>query len=80
MKKFALVAVSALATVAVSTAHAQEVRVYNWSDYIDESLLEKFTEETGIKITYDLFDSELSFSDPRASLVPNFISFGLLNA
>ena len=57
MKKFALVAFSALATVAVSTAHAQEVRVYNWSDYIDESLLEKFTEETGIKITYDLFDS-----------------------
>ena len=57
MKKFALVAVSALATVAFSTAQAQEVRVYNWSDYIDEGLLEKFTAETGIKITYDLFDS-----------------------
>ena len=57
MKKFALVAASALAVVAVSTAQAQEVRVYNWSDYIDEGLLEKFTEETGIKITYDLFDS-----------------------
>ena len=40
MKKFALVAVSALATVAFSTAQAQEVRVYNWSDYIDEGLLE----------------------------------------
>ena len=57
MKKFALVALSALATVAVGTAQAQEVRVLNWSDYIDEDLLEKFTDETGIKITYDVFDS-----------------------
>ena len=57
-KKFALIAATtALATVAFGTAQAQEVRVYNWSDYIDESLLEKFTEETGIKITYDVFDS-----------------------
>ena len=42
---------------AVATAHAQEVRVYNWSDYIDEELLTKFEEETGIKLVYDVFDS-----------------------
>ncbi|MEO0358667.1 MAG: extracellular solute-binding protein, partial [Pseudomonadota bacterium] len=40
-----------------SAAFADEVRVYNWSDYIEESLLEKFTAETGIKIIYDVFDS-----------------------
>lgn len=40
-----------------SVAMAEEVRVYNWSDYIEESLLGKFTEETGIKIIYDVFDS-----------------------
>jgi len=38
-------------------ASAQEVRVYNWSDYIDEDLLAKFEEETGIKLIYDVFDS-----------------------
>jgi len=46
-------AVVALAGAAV----AQEVRVYNWSDYIDEELLTKFEEETGINLIYDVFDS-----------------------
>ncbi|SDZ30571.1 PotD/PotF family extracellular solute-binding protein [Thermoactinomyces sp. DSM 45892] len=31
--------------------------VYNWGDYIDEELLEKFEEETGIKVIYQTFDS-----------------------
>ncbi len=38
-------------------AMAQEVRVFNWSDYIDEELLTKFEAETGIKVIYDVFDS-----------------------
>ena len=38
-------------------AHADEVRVYNWSDYIDEELLEKFEQETGLELVYDVFDS-----------------------
>ena len=33
------------------------VNVYNWSDYIDPTVLEDFTKETGIKVTYDTFDS-----------------------
>ena len=33
------------------------VRVYNWSDYIDSSILADFTKETGIKVVYDVFDS-----------------------
>ncbi|MEM8551001.1 MAG: polyamine ABC transporter substrate-binding protein [Pseudomonadota bacterium] len=33
------------------------VNVYNWSDYIDESVLEDFTKETGIEVRYDVFDS-----------------------
>jgi len=36
---------------------AEEVHVYNWSDYIDEALLSQFTEQTGIKVIYDVFDS-----------------------
>jgi putrescine transport system substrate-binding protein len=40
-------------------AQAQEksVNVFNWNDYIDESVLETFTKETGIKVNYDVFDS-----------------------
>jgi putrescine transport system substrate-binding protein len=33
------------------------VNVYNWSDYIDEEILAEFTAETGIKVVYDVFDS-----------------------
>ncbi|EHS53807.1 extracellular solute-binding protein family 1 [Rhizobium sp. PDO1-076] len=50
----------ALATIFIASAvQAQErvVHVYNWSDYIDESVLEDFTKETGIKVVYDVFDS-----------------------
>lgn len=49
-----------LATIFIASAvQAQErvVNVYNWSDYIDESVLEDFTKETGIKVVYDVFDS-----------------------
>ncbi|MFK0384893.1 MULTISPECIES: polyamine ABC transporter substrate-binding protein [Rhizobium/Agrobacterium group] len=47
------------ALVAAGSAMAQEkvVHVYNWSDYIDESILTDFTKETGIKVVYDVFDS-----------------------
>jgi putrescine transport system substrate-binding protein len=50
---------TATASLALMTAiaSAEEVRVYNWSDYIDEDLLTKFTEETGIDLVYDVFDS-----------------------
>ncbi|WP_299968584.1 polyamine ABC transporter substrate-binding protein [uncultured Roseobacter sp.] len=41
----------------VTASFADEVRVYNWSDYIDEALLEKFEQETGIELIYDVFDS-----------------------
>ena len=55
MKTMMLSTVAAL-TLAGS-ALAQEVRVYNWSDYIDEDLLTKFEEETGLDLIYDVFDS-----------------------
>nr|WP_245709742.1 polyamine ABC transporter substrate-binding protein [Ruegeria halocynthiae] len=45
------------AAIAAQTAWADEVRVYNWSDYIDEELLAKFEAETGINLIYDVFDS-----------------------
>jgi len=40
-------------------AFAQDkvVNVFNWSDYIDPEVLEAFTKDTGIKVRYDVFDS-----------------------
>ena len=56
MKNHLLTAAASLALLA-GMATAEEVRVYNWSDYIDEDLLSKFQEETGINLIYDVFDS-----------------------
>ncbi|MEZ5674171.1 MAG: polyamine ABC transporter substrate-binding protein [Thalassovita sp.] len=56
MKK-RLLTMTAIAALCVGAATAEEVRVYNWSDYIDEELLTKFEAETGIKLIYDVFDS-----------------------
>lgn len=56
MKTTILTTTAALA-LSATAALAEEVRVYNWSDYIDESLLDKFEEETGIDLIYDVFDS-----------------------
>ena len=50
-----VVALSLLSGAAV--AQDRTVNVFNWSDYIDESILEDFTKETGIKVVYDVFDS-----------------------
>ncbi|NMG04860.1 extracellular solute-binding protein [Azoarcus taiwanensis] len=41
-------------------AIAQEpprVHFYNWNDYIADDTLPKFTQETGISVTYDVYDS-----------------------
>ncbi|MBK0398661.1 polyamine ABC transporter substrate-binding protein [Limibaculum sp. M0105] len=50
---------TALVALLALPAAAQDkvVNVYNWSDYIDEEILAEFTEETGIKVVYDVFDS-----------------------
>lgn len=52
-----LIAAAAAAGLLATSALAEEVRVYNWSDYIDEELLTKFEEETGLDLVYDVFDS-----------------------
>ncbi len=34
-----------------------ELRIYNWSDYIAEDTVANFEKETGIKVTYDTYES-----------------------
>ena len=54
-----LLLIVSLADLCVVPAVAQErvVNVYNWTDYIDLKVLERFTAETGIKVQYDVYDS-----------------------
>ena len=40
-----------------SSAIAQTVNIYNWSDYIAEDTIEQFEAQTGISVNYDVFDS-----------------------
>ncbi|WP_226477930.1 polyamine ABC transporter substrate-binding protein [Pseudomonas sp. MWU16-30323] len=48
----------ALAALFSSAGHAaQTVSVYNWTDYIGETTLADFQAKTGIKVIYDVFDS-----------------------
>jgi putrescine transport system substrate-binding protein len=53
----AAVAVAAALWTESAGAPGQIVNVYNWSDYIDPTVIEDFTKETGIKVRYDTFDS-----------------------
>jgi putrescine transport system substrate-binding protein len=55
LRLFAWVAaVAALASPAVGEEPA--LHVYNWSDYIAPDTISKFETETGIKVTYDVYD------------------------
>jgi putrescine transport system substrate-binding protein len=51
--------VAAVATLIIGTSAqaAGKVHVLNWSDYIGEDVIAKFEKETGIKVVYDVFDS-----------------------
>ncbi|MES2074012.1 MAG: polyamine ABC transporter substrate-binding protein [Pseudomonadota bacterium] len=55
-----ILAATAAAALLSAPARAQEEKVlniYNWSDYIAEDTIKNFEKETGIKVRYDLFDS-----------------------
>ena len=58
MKRFLLACFLALIAAATPVLGAERVvNIFNWSDYIDPSVLEDFTRETGIKVIYDTYDS-----------------------
>ncbi len=53
-----LVAMAVAGFISVA-AHADDkvLHIYNWSDYIDKDTVGKFEKATGIKVTYDVYDS-----------------------
>jgi putrescine transport system substrate-binding protein len=54
-----LAALAILGTGAAPAGAAEEkiLNIYNWSDYIAPDTLAKFEAETGIKVNYDVYDS-----------------------
>ncbi len=45
------------AVVPMSQAATPVVKVYNWSDYIGPDTLKNFEKDSGIKVQYDIFDT-----------------------
>lgn len=40
-----------------AASRSNELYVYNWGEYIDETVIEDFEKETGIHVVYDLFET-----------------------
>src|SRR5258706_4168774 len=59
MRLFATLAACVLLAMPFSVRAEEEkvLNVYNWSDYITDEALKKFADETGIKVNYDVYDS-----------------------
>ena len=56
-----LLLLTALATVGGVKADAAEEKrlfIYNWTDFIGHDTIAEFEKQTGIKVTYDVYDSE----------------------
>ena len=58
MKKIIAIFIVLLTLIAlIGCSEGETLRLYNWGEYIDESLLEQFETETGIRVKQILFDS-----------------------
>jgi len=59
MASLAISATAALLFTGPANAQEEEkiLNIYNWSDYIAEDTIANFEKETGIKVRYDVFDS-----------------------
>src|SRR5437899_6712797 len=51
-----VLAFAAMLGAGIANAEEPRLNVYNWSDYIAPDTIPRFTAETGIKVTYDVYD------------------------
>ena len=49
-------------SVALQAAEPPQLNVYNWTDYITPEVLAQFTEETGIVVNYQTYESNEELS------------------
>lgn len=57
MNKILLLGFSSALASSTAMAEDKELNIYNWSDYISPGAVENFEKETGIKVNYDVYDS-----------------------
>lgn len=57
MKKLFHSLLPALLLTGATVASAEELHIYNWSDYIAEDTIENFEQQTGIDVIYDVYDA-----------------------
>ena len=57
LRNIGLAGAAALLMSATSAMAAGELHIYNWGDYTNPELIEKFEKDTGIKVTLDSYDS-----------------------
>jgi putrescine transport system substrate-binding protein len=60
LRTLRLIALSLLAMAGFAAplwSQTRTLNVYNWSDYVEPTVVESFTKETGIKVRYDTFDA-----------------------
>ncbi len=54
----AAIIIGCLSPCAPAAEEEKVLRIYNWSDYIAPYTIQNFEQETGIRVTYDLYDSD----------------------
>ncbi len=57
LRRLLVAVIAAGCAAAPAQAAERVVNFYNWSDYVDPTVLHDFTRETGIRVRYDTFDS-----------------------
>ena len=60
LRRLALMSACVLAVGSTAAQEAGVLNIYNWADYIAPDTVKNFEKETGIKVRYDLFDSNES--------------------
>jgi len=57
MTRYPLIAMLAAVFASSAASAAEELHLYNWGDYINPQILTRFSEETGIKVSLDVYGS-----------------------
>src|SRR6202167_4147296 len=53
-----LVLLAVSAVLPAAAAEDKRLFIYNWTDFISRNTIPEFEKQTGIKVTYDVYDSE----------------------
>ena len=68
----ALVLTVAFVTGCGASSNKETLKVFNWGEYIDESVVKSFEKEFNVKVVYDTFDSNESMYNKIASGAVNY--------